>query len=333
MNNFQILTDGLCDLPEYILNKYNNVTVVDTPITVSKGEESITMHGLKPEDFGQVAAYVNQGYSAHTSCPAIYMGDDAGDDEAVADQAFETVEEITRRYLDQGKDVLYVAMSGTLSSTYSHVSSLYKELSDEYPDRFIICVDSHCMSTGLGMLIMDIMDYCKDKQISDIHDLIPFIEETRGGIAHVFSWSEFSFIRKSGRVGLLPAFLGGALHFQPFCSNEYDDKHDGSRVLLPVKSTVRGKEKFAKLVAAFAKETITVPNSTIIVAHGDVQEFANTIASRIKKALPDANVLYGPEWRVSSGIQVHGGPTSVHINFHRKQPNNFSSTSEIVKRL
>lgn len=328
MSDFQILTDGLCDLPDALAEEYKNVTIIDTPITVSSGEESIIMRGLKPQDFGQVAAYVDKGYSAHTSCPCIYMGDDEPED-----LQYESVERITRRYLDQGKDVIYVVMSGSLSSTFGHVTGLYRELSAEYPDRTVICVDSHCMSTGLAMLIMDIIDYCKQENITDVKDLVPFIEKSRAGIAHIFSWSEFSFIRKSGRVGLLPAFLGSALHFQPFCSNEYDEKHDGARVLLPVKSSVRGKEKFARLVAAFAKETIVDPRGTIIVAHGDVQEFADTIAARIKKALPEARVLYGPEWRVSAGIQVHGGPTSVHINFHRHQPNDFKSTSEIVKRL
>lgn len=325
MAQFQILTDALSDLPDFWLADYPEVTIVDTPITVSKGEESIVMHGLKPGDFPQVATYVDKGYSAQTSCPDIYMAED--DDPSLS------VEGISRGYLDQGKDVLYVAMNGTLSSTYAHVSSLYKELAPQYPDRQVICVDSECMSTGLGMLVMDVMDYCRKEAITDIKDLVSFIEKQRAGIAHVFSWSEFSFIRKSGRVGLLPAFLGGALHFQPFCSSEYDDRREGERILLPIKSTVRGKEKFCKLVAAFARETIIDPKGTIIVAHGAVQEFANQIAERIQKELPDAHILVGPDWRVSAGIQVHGGPTSVHINFHRKQPNCFTTTSELVKRL
>ena len=121
MGNFHILTDALCDLPEEWISQYSNITIVDTPITVSKGEESIVMHGLKPEDFPQVAAYVNKGYSAQTSCPDIYMAEE--------DNASFSVEAITRQYLDQGEDVLYIAMNGTLSSTFSHISSLYEELS------------------------------------------------------------------------------------------------------------------------------------------------------------------------------------------------------------
>ena len=180
---------------------------------------------------------------------------------------------------------------------------------------------------------MDVVDYCDKNNIEKPEELVPFIEANRGGIAHLFSWSEFSYVRKSGRVPLLPAFLGTALHFQPFCSNEYDDKHNGDRLLMPVKSTVRGKEKFAKLTTAFARETIIDPKGTFIVAHGHVQEFADTIAAKLKKAFPEATVLYGPEWRVSAGIQVHGGPTSIHINYHRAQPNCFTSTCELVKKL
>ena len=330
MSNFQILTDGLCDLPDFWVADHPEVTVVDTPITVAKGEDTKVFRGLKPTDFPQVAEYVDKGYSAHTSCPPVYMGDD---EPSVDLNSFPSVERITRFFLDQGKDVIYVAMSGTLSSAYSHVSALYRDLAPEYPDRSVICIDSHCMSTGLGMLIMDILDYCAAHDVKKPEELIPFIEENRGGIAHIFSWSEFSYVRKSGRVPLLPAFLGTALHFQPFCSNEYDDRTTGERFLMPVKSTVRGKEKFAKLTAAFAKETIIDPKGTFIVAHGHVQEFANTIAARIQQTFPEATVLYGPEWRVSAGIQVHGGPTSVHINYHRYQPNNYTSTCALVKKL
>jgi DegV family protein with EDD domain len=327
MDNFQLLTDGLCDLPTSWLQQYTNITVIDTPIVVNKGDETITLRHLTPSDFDQVADYVNKGYSAHTSCPDIYMSDDSDKDSA------ENVEGVTRSFLEKGLDVIYVPMSSSLSSTYGYVSTLYTELAKEYPDRKVLCVDSLCMSTGLGMLIMDIMDAYKNNQFEKLEDIVKFVEENRGGIAHIFSWCEFSFIRKSGRVSLLPAFLGGALHFQPFCSNEFNDKGDGSRVLLPVKSTVRGEEKFAQLLANFAKETITDPEGTFIVAHGNRQGFADQIAAKLKEAFPKATILVGPDWRVSSGIQVHGGPTSMHINFHRKQPNNFSQTSALVKNL
>ncbi|MBR1931224.1 MAG: DegV family EDD domain-containing protein [Lachnospiraceae bacterium] len=327
MDNFQLLTDGLCDLPPSWLKQYPNITVIDTPIIVNKGDDTVTLRNLTPADFDQVARYVDQGYSAHTSCPDIYMPDETEAD------APENVESVTRKLLEQGRDVLYLTMSSTLSSTFSYVSTLYQELAKEYTERKIICVDSLSMSTGLGLLVMDIMERYTKGLFESIQDIAGFIEEARGGIAHVFSWSEFSFIRKSGRVSLLPAFLGSALHFQPFCSCEYDDRKDGSRVLLPVKSTVRGEEKFAQLVADFARETITDPESTIIVAHGNRQGFADQIAAKIKELLPKANILVGPQWRVSSGIQVHGGPTSVHINFHRKQPNSFTKTSELVKSL
>ena len=327
MENFQLLTDGLCDLPSSWLKQYPNITVIDTPIIVNKGDDTVTLRNLTPADFGQVADYVDKGYSAHTSCPDIYMPD------AVDKNAPENVEGVTRSLLDQGKDVLYVPMSSSLSSTYGYVSTLYAELAKEYPNRKVLCVDSLCMSTGLGMLIMDIMEGLEKGAFSSLEDIVKFVEEQRGGIAHIFSWCEFSFIRKSGRVSLLPAFLGGALHFQPFCSNEYDDRKDGSRVLLPVKSTVRGEEKVAQLLADFAKATITDPEGTIIVAHGDRQGFADQIAAKLKETFPKANILVGSDWRVSAGIQVHGGPTSMHINFHRKQPNNFTSTSELVKKL
>jgi DegV family protein with EDD domain len=326
MGNFQILTDGLCDLPDFWVAEHPQVTVVDTPITVSKGTESKILRGLKPTDFPQVAAYVDKGYSAQTSCPSIYMSDDDP-------EAFPPVERVTRGFLDQGKDVIYIAMSGTLSSAYDHVSALYREIAPEYPDRSVICIDSQCMSTGLGMLIMDVLDYCAENDVKKPEELIPFIEGSRAGIAHIFSWSEFSYVRKSGRVPLLPAFLGTALHFQPFCSNEYDDRADGQRYLVPVKSTVRGKEKFAKLTAAFAKKTIIDPKGTFIVAHGHVQEFADLVVKRIQQALPEATIISGPEWRVSAGIQVHGGPTSIHINYHRAQPNWFTQTCDQVKKL
>ena len=44
------------------------------------------------------------------------------------------VEETFRSVLDQGKDILYISFTSTLSSSYNVASMTAKELAEEYPE-------------------------------------------------------------------------------------------------------------------------------------------------------------------------------------------------------
>ncbi len=315
---FQIITDSTCDLPKSWVAAHPYVTIVDVPVIVRKeGEESHIFHNLGPDEFHKAEEYVKKGFRASTSQPTMT----AADLSELGKKPPESVEEVVRLNANAGKDVVYVVMNGALSSAYQNAMPLFTELQEEYKGsgRRFRCVDSHCMSTGLAMLLMDVDEGIKNGSIKDVDDVVAFVEKQRGYIGHFFTWGELSYIKQSGRVGAVGAAIGTLLGVRLLCSAQYCP--DGLRRLeqLTPKHTdmlkVRGIGKWADIIGLYVKRHIQDVTGPIIIAHGNVPRDARMILTRMQSYLPAAK-YYVDEWRCGAGIQAHGGPTSIHVNFH-----------------
>ncbi len=315
---FQIITDSTCDLPKSWVATHPYVTVVDVPVIVTRGSESHTLRNLGPNDFALAETFVNQGFRASTSHPTMYAADlcDLNQEEGIP----KSVEEIVRENVAAGKDVIYVVMNSALSGAYGTATPLFRDLQEEYKGsgRRILCVDSQCMSTGLALLLLDIAAGIDNGELQNVEQIAAFVEKTRDHIGHYFTWGELSYIKKSGRVSSVGALLGNILGIRLLCSAQYCD--DGERRLEHLTPghtmlKVRGINKWAEVVSLYAARHIVDKSGPIIIAHGNVPDDARKIYNRMVKYLPKAHYLMS-EWRCGAGIQAHGGPTSIHVNFH-----------------
>ena len=54
---------------------------------------------------------------------------------------------------EQNADILHIAFSSGLSGSYNSARLAAEELSEKYPDRKIIVIDSLCASLGEGLLV------------------------------------------------------------------------------------------------------------------------------------------------------------------------------------
>ena len=327
MRNFQILTDRVADLPESWVKAHDYVTVVDTPIIIS-GTHELTLHNLSADDFDQVEYYVKKCKDrATTSQPQVFDPDE--------ENRF-SVESLTRKYVREGKDVIYVAMNSSLSGTYNTVSVLYDEIRDwaKEQGRQILCVDSRCMSTGLALLFLEIALNIEAGYFTTINDISDFVIQERGHIGHFFTWGELSYIKLSGRVDSVRALIGTILGIRLMCSAQYVDNGSVRKLEhINPHAMLRGVGKFADALGIYARKHISNPRGPIIIAHGNDPRSASIVEQHLRKYLPDANYLIGDEWRCGAGIQVHGGPTSLHINFRTDNVGYLSETIEEMERI
>lgn len=322
MREVQFLTDAVSDLPASWAKEHPEVTVVDTPIIVAKkGCTEVMFHNLTPDTFAEVDAYVQRKYVSRTSLPVIYATP------GEVESGVASVERLTKEYLKQGKDVVYLAMNSAISGTYEHVARLYDDIneSQQFPSQAVMALDTRCAGTGLAMLIMDLIA-SKPRCLTDVEI---YVLGRRSEIAHVFTWFDFTYIINSGKVNALSGFLGRVLGFHPLCSAEYVD---GARPLSTISDRIRGTYKFIDLLSKFVRATIDDEHGVITVAHGNLPDKAAMIAEALREYLPMAKVLQGPDWRCSAAIQAHGGPTSIHVNYHRKRAT-FDETLKIFHEL
>ena len=328
MGKIMFVVDRLADLPSSLVMSRDDIIVLDIPITCIKhGAEDVVFHDMTADDFIDVNELVEQGYVSKTSLPQIYETLDE------TKYGITSLERVTRQALSEDKDVLYLAVNHLISGTFDAASALFEEINNSMPENNscrALCIDTACASTGLAMLFKDLIDEYDQGKITSVSEAKEYIEQHKSSIAMVFSWFEFEYVKKSGKVKALPAFLGKVFGIHPIGSVEYTT---AGRPLITFSRKVRGTKKFYGVLARFIQQTIVDPSGIITIAHGNCLEKVEELAEIIKLTLPEATICYGKEWRCGAAIQAHGGPTSIHINYHRKAPNSFEESEQILESL
>ena len=309
MRDFQILTDSVSDLPASWLKEHPYVTIIDTPITVTTNDRQLTLRNLTADNFDQIAYFVEQGGRAITSQPSVFDPEE--------ENPF-SVESVTKDYLRRGKDVIYVAMNSALSGTFNTVTLCYRDLDSFAAEqgRRLLCIDSQCMSTGLALLFIELADAITTGYIDCIERVADFVAANRGHMGHFFTWGKLDYIKLSGRVSAVQSMVANLFHLRLMCSAQYTGESTRRLEHINPHAKLIGLNSFAKALGVYAKRHIIDQFGPIIVAHGNAPRDAELVVNRLREYLPDAQYLTGHEWRCGAGIQVHGGPTSLHINFH-----------------
>ncbi|MDR3149349.1 MAG: DegV family EDD domain-containing protein, partial [Oscillospiraceae bacterium] len=158
MNEFVIMTDACCDLPNDLAVRYN---IIPIPMNVTIDNKSYECNiDEKHMTFDRFYTLLEASESAMSS--------------AVAMQSFAEYMEIE---LNAGRDILYIAFSSGLSATYQNAEMAAQELRTRYPERKIFVVDSMCASGGEGLLVYLVAE--EKAKGADMETLRDFAERTK----------------------------------------------------------------------------------------------------------------------------------------------------------
>lgn len=191
--------------------------------------------------------------------------------------------ETFEKYLAQGKDVLSISMSSALSSTYSNCLSAAKELSEKYPDRKIVCVDSKRYSTSMCILVISA---CLKRDAGiPIEQAAAELEKERECIHQMGSMDDMFFLVKTGRINNFKAFFASIAGL-----NILADIND--RGISEVLSKFKGKRDTNEAILKYAERTVVNPQDQIMfVAHSNRKEAAEVLAQRIKEKFSPKEVI------------------------------------------
>lgn len=209
-------------------------------------------------------------------------------------------------YLKEGKDVLHIAFSSGLSGSYNSSRVAAEELLEEYPDRKIIVVDSLAASLGQGLLVH--LAQQKKEAGDDMEAVASWVEETKKHIVHMFTVDDLEHLYRGGRVSKTTAVLGGMLNIKPVM--HVDDA--GKLVAI---GKVRGRKKaILELVKGMDEKIGSYKEScdTIFISHGDCEEEARFLESKIKEKYPIKTAIIN---YVGATIGAHSGPGTLALFF------------------
>ena len=277
MMSYKIITDSCCDFTK---QQYQDLDLTYVPLT-------LLYKGKSFDSFTEV-----------DELHAFYDGIRAGEMPTTSAVNPDGWERIMRPILEEGKDVLCLAFSSGLSTTYQSAVIAANELKEEFPDRTIHVIDTLCAALGQGLLVMHA---CKRRDAGmGLEELTAWVEENKHHLAHWVTVDDLNHLKRGGRVSATTAFVGGLLNIKPIIHVDNDGKLD-------TVNKVRGRKAAIELLASKVAELGEgYDNETVAVAHGDCPEDAEALATLIKAKCPFVkNVVIG---YVGGVIGAHTGP-------------------------
>lgn len=208
-------------------------------------------------------------------------------------------------FLQEGKDVLVLAFSSGLSSTYAASELAVEELKEQYPDRKLYTVDTLSASLGQGMLVWLAAQQRKaGKSIEEVRD---WAEENKLNICHQFTVDDLFFLKRGGRVSSTTAVVGSMLHIKPLLHVD----NEGHLINI---AKARGRHVALKgLVDKMAENAIDPETQTIFISHGDCLADAQIVADMVKERFGVKDVLMN---FVGPVIGAHAGPGVVALFYY-----------------
>ena len=194
MRDFVILTDSCCDMTAEMARELELEVL---PLSLTMGDQ-VYHNYLDGREIGFRDFYAKLRAGALATTSAISVG---------------VFEETMGKILDSGRDVLYLAFSSALSTTYQSAVIAAEDLKESHPGGKVLVVDSLCASLGQGLLVyLCAMEKRKGKTLEEVH---AFAEATKGKVCHWFTVDDLNHLKRGGRISAATALVGTMLSIKP----------------------------------------------------------------------------------------------------------------------
>ena len=285
MSDYVIVTDSSADLPADLVRE---LEVEVLPL-------SFTIHGK---------TYRNYPDGREMDLWSFYQMLRAGEMATTSAVNVADYTDLLEPILQAGKDVLVLAFSSGLSTTYQSSVIAVEELREKYPSRKIFTVDTLSASMGQGLLVwLAVQEKRKGASIEAVRD---WVEANKLHLCHWFTVDDLHFLKRGGRVSAATAVVGSMLSIKPVLHVD-DDGH----LINMAKARGRGASLNA-LVDHMEQTAIDPAGQTVFLSHGDCLEDAEKVAQEVKRRLGGKEVVLND---IGPVIGAHAGPGTVALFF------------------
>ena len=283
MEQFQIVTDSTSDLTQEMVDELG-VELIPMNFTIGKDSfmDYADERDISSHDFYQRIA---QGEPSTTNQIPLTM-----------------FTEVFEKYLQAGKDVIYIGFSSGLSGTYNNSVIVARSLAEKYPDRKIYTVDTLAASLGEGLLVW----YAAQKQRAgaSVDEVKEWVEQNRNRMHHWFTVDDLNHLKRGGRISGAAAMVGTMLGIKPVL--HFDD--EGHIILM---DKIRGrKQSLDDLVNHMKKTSEDAADQVIFVSHSDSLEGAEYVKGKVAEQFGVTQFRIGP---IGPVIGAHTGTGTVAL--------------------
>ncbi len=286
---FTVFTDTAGNLPKRLADSHDLKVI---PLIYRIGGKEYTCMDVEQFDGGDFYRRMREGEEVTTS--------------QITPQ---TCIEQFEPFLKEGQDILYISMASGISGTYNSVNVASDMLSESYPDRKIIAVDSMGAALGEGFVALRAAQY-RDQGMS-LEETAEKMKALSTRMCNVFTVDDLMFLRRGGRLSNIAAFVGTVFGIKPLLKGSEDAK-------IVAFGKVRGRKK--SIDALFERYTTLVedPSSqTIGIVEADCREDAKHLAKLIRTgSKPPKDILIVGYEPVTG---CHVGPGALALFFEGRE--------------
>lgn len=285
MDKFCIVTESTADLTPALIDRFN-VTVI--PMRFSFGDKEYYNYPdnreLSSEAFYQM---LREGHVSTTT--AINMSQ--------FEEAFVPI-------LERGEDILYLAFSSGLSSTFGTAVMVLEQLQERYPLRKIVVIDTLAASMGEGLLVC--LAAIKKQDGASLSEVADWVRANILKLCHWFTVDDLMYLYRGGRVNALTAHVGTAFGIKPILHVD-NDGH-----LIPA-AKVRGRKQSIEALADKIGELGTeISKQMIFIGHAEAADAAQMLADMINKRFSPKEIQIAS---IGPVVGSHTGPGLVSVFF------------------
>lgn len=256
MSKFIIVTDSTTDLPDHIA-KTHDLLVMPLKYNLD-GKEYTNYLDHRELDAKDFFDQVKNGAKPTTS----------------QINPEEYIEKLTP-ILQSGKDVLILAFSSALSGTFNSARIATETLTDEFPDRKILLLDTKAASLGEGLIVYKTAKEAKEKNLS-VEEAFEYASHLAPSVAHWFTVDDVSHLVRGGRVSKVAGFVATLANIKPVLHVSNEGK------LIP-RHKIMGRKRAIKTLFEQMEKSAKPGKQTVFISHGDALDAAESLAAMIKE--------------------------------------------------
>ena len=205
-------------------------------------------------------------------------------------------------FLKEGKDILHVCLSSGITGVVNSANIAREELSEKYPDRKILIVDSLGASSGYGLL-MDRLADLRDEG-KTIEEVYQWAEAHKLNLHHWFFSTDLTFYIRGGRISKTSGFFGTILNM------------DDQGRLIP-RYKIRTKKKVIRAIVdkmeEYAEGGLDYSGKCYISQSACIED-AREVARLVEERFPKLNGKVEIN-SIGTTIGSHTGPGTVALFF------------------
>ncbi|MGI6688792.1 MAG: DegV family protein [Christensenellales bacterium] len=207
------------------------------------------------------------------------------------------------------KDLLFLAFSSHMSTTFQNILAAQAELKEKYPERKFVVVDTLSISLPQALLILGAHELYEKG--APMEEVAQWVMDNRLKSHAWFTVGDLVYLRRGGRISPTSAIVGTMLDIKPILTLTKAGK-------LEAHSKVQGRKKAMRALVDKVAEYIENPDKqSMYVFHGDTQDEAEILKNQIKNRLPEIKEI--KLQMIGPVIGAHAGPGTLAVCFMGKE--------------